>query len=85
MKRGYLVLTNDLGSVVAKKPHALKEPNPAEARALVESAYPGHEIYDQLTKCPKGCLIVTTYTSPSPEGMGRSGSKFYQWAIKEIK
>ncbi len=79
---GYLIIQcKESGQVLSATKHALAQPMYEYVRAKLTAMFPGHDVFDPLTSCPGGRIMIV-YTSRQKNGVGRSGSQFTLWAVK---
>jgi len=77
----YLIFSQ--GSEVLKaKRHALQEPSYSVMRSELEKLYPGSVVASPLEPAPEHSIMVCAYVSKDKNGVGRSGSSIYRWAVE---
>jgi len=52
-------------------------------RKLLEQIYPQHQIFSPLENAAPDSILVSIWSSKSKDGVGRSGGRFYEWAVKK--
>lgn len=52
-------------------------------REYLHRLYPGRQVFSPLEPVPTGqsFTTITMYTSPRKDGVGRSGSSVFMWAV----